>query len=457
MKMSVDGVSPRIYADLSVFNATGLKGAEVELELHEILMPILGMLIIIINLIVLVSSGLFLHRGQQPRTTYLFLGNIALADVVIGISLLFGQWYPRKYRTDMVCAIEIGMLVSANLTSVYSIGLIAIDRFLYILSGLRYQKYIYPTRARIMIFVAWATGILVGFIPAMGYRSDTDNGKMCWFILIEPPPLILMTTTFGSVPLILTVILYSIILYHALKKTAQLKSAAHNVHGTSSGNLRIFRGGIHSSTPSERSSHEAAPIATQTPMSESEDSGCCFMCRRNRTQRPTPPIYNPSKWKAIKIVLFTTGAFSVTWLPYFIASAIYAFSTSPKNSKFREQLQIAIASPLAILGVTNSLLNPIVYAWWHPGFRNSFKKLWRKCRGQSYSPRNSRSPSNSRSHAHQRIHIRDSEEPNPPEATPIMNSRPPSRTHSNGRSSGIGRQTRQKVDPTIARVMETES
>lgn len=64
MKMSVDGVSPRIYADLSVFNATGLKGAEVELELHEILMPILGMLIIIINLIVLVSSGLFLHRGE---------------------------------------------------------------------------------------------------------------------------------------------------------------------------------------------------------------------------------------------------------------------------------------------------------------------------------------------------------------------------------------------------------
>jgi len=46
--------------------------------------------------------------GQQPRSTYLFLGNVAMADLVTGVAVLFGQFYPRKYRDEMSCAIQIG-------------------------------------------------------------------------------------------------------------------------------------------------------------------------------------------------------------------------------------------------------------------------------------------------------------------------------------------------------------
>lgn len=55
------------------------------------------------------------------------------------------------------------MIVSATITSVYSLGLIAVDRYLYIVYGLQYQRYIYPTRARIMIIITWIIGIIIKF------------------------------------------------------------------------------------------------------------------------------------------------------------------------------------------------------------------------------------------------------------------------------------------------------
>lgn len=48
------------------------------------------------------------YLGQQPRSTYLFLGNVALSDLVTGIAVIFGQYYPREYRDEYSCAIQIG-------------------------------------------------------------------------------------------------------------------------------------------------------------------------------------------------------------------------------------------------------------------------------------------------------------------------------------------------------------
>lgn len=84
---------------------------------------------------------------------------------------------------------------------------------------------------------------------------------------------------------------------------------------------------------------------------------------------------SPSKWKAIKVVLFTTGSFVFTWIPYFIASTMYVNCDPQATPEFCTSLRIAIASPLAILGFANSLLNPIIYAWWHNGFRETMKKI----------------------------------------------------------------------------------
>lgn len=53
------------------------------------------------------------------------------------------------------------MIVSSTLVSVLSVLLVAIDRFLYILYGMQYQRYIFPNRARILIVTTWIIGELL--------------------------------------------------------------------------------------------------------------------------------------------------------------------------------------------------------------------------------------------------------------------------------------------------------
>lgn len=135
------------------------------------------------------------------------------------------------------------MTVSSALVSVYSIGLIAVDRYLYILYGLRYQRYLSTNRARMMVAATWVLGAIVGYLPAMGIREFTDNGKWCWFIILTPRSLVLVTTSIGLIPLITIIVLYSIILKTALDKISNLKKAARESMGTAVGSLRLFRGG----------------------------------------------------------------------------------------------------------------------------------------------------------------------------------------------------------------------
>lgn len=91
----------------------------------------------------------------------------------------------------------------------------------------------------------------------------------------------------------------------------------------------------------------------------------------------------PSKWTAIKVVLLTTGCFVVTWVPFLIASTWFVLCDDKTTPELCKNLGFAIASPLSILGFTNGLWNPIIYAWWHNGFRESIKKIYRKlCRCQ---------------------------------------------------------------------------
>lgn len=51
--------------------------------------------------------------------------------------------------------------MSTTLVSVYSVGLIAVDRYLYIMYGLQYQRYITPGRARLLIVGTWLLGTYI--------------------------------------------------------------------------------------------------------------------------------------------------------------------------------------------------------------------------------------------------------------------------------------------------------
>lgn len=86
----------------------------------------------------------------------------------------------------------------------------------------------------------------------------------------------------------------------------------------------------------------------------------------------------PNKWRAIIIVMLTSGSFIFTWMPFFITVIFYVFCqeklTNPKCIRFRMML----SGPMATLAFLNSILNPLIYAWWHKGFQRSIRTYFRK-------------------------------------------------------------------------------
>lgn len=96
-------------------NLTSVKGAKVQFMLYDYLIPGIGTLIIVLNLMVVISSGLILRSGLQPKATYLFMGNVAMSDLVTGIAVVMGQVIPKGIRTEGLCALSIGTLKTLKL------------------------------------------------------------------------------------------------------------------------------------------------------------------------------------------------------------------------------------------------------------------------------------------------------------------------------------------------------
>lgn len=97
----------------------------------------------------------------------------------------------------------------------------------------------------------------------------------------------------------------------------------------------------------------------------------------------------PNKWRAITVVMLTSGSFVMTWLPFFIVVIFFVLCedklTNPKCLRYKTIL----GGPLATLALFNSILNPLVYAWWHTGFQRTIRTHYRKyCR--KYFSRNLR-------------------------------------------------------------------
>ena len=91
-------------------NYTGVLGAKIQFQLYDYIIPSVGVVILLLNLAVVISSGLILKRGAEPRTTYLFLGNVAMADLVTSVAIVVSQLYPREHRNDAICMLQMGML-----------------------------------------------------------------------------------------------------------------------------------------------------------------------------------------------------------------------------------------------------------------------------------------------------------------------------------------------------------
>ncbi|CAG9789415.1 unnamed protein product [Diatraea saccharalis] len=83
----------------------------------------------------------------------------------------------------------------------------------------------------------------------------------------------------------------------------------------------------------------------------------------------------PKKWRAVTVVLLTSGSFIVTWTPFYVVLLLSIFSEDKHRKAYLASL---LNGPIGIFAFVNSLLNPLIYAWWHKGFKTSIKIYFRQ-------------------------------------------------------------------------------
>lgn len=208
-------------------------------------------------------------------------------------------------------------------------------------------------------------GLLPLIVPDL--RGEM-NHRHCWVILLASEYLLAMIFI-GTISILLVIVVYVSILVRALQKLNVMKRG-------SSASISTDAAAIPDSTSNQASTSVTQQSSQQVTISITEQSKkgsifCCWKLSSDVNTAEANPSLDPelAKWKAIKIVCFTTGTIAFTMLPFFLVSLMYIYCDHEINPNYCDVLKKTVASPLTILLYLNSVLNPIIYVWWHSGFR----------------------------------------------------------------------------------------
>ncbi|CAH2094709.1 unnamed protein product [Euphydryas editha] len=444
------------YADIFKLSELYREKENQQFDNYKIVAYIFGIIIFLSNLTVVISSGLILKKGQQPKSTYLLLGNVSLADTIVGFSMMCGVSLDPLTTSDPLCIFQIGMIVSPAMVSIFSVGLIAVDRYIYILHGLYYQRWFNTTKVRIGILCIWVIGITLGFLPVTGWVNTEFRKSRCYYVVLFPGGLILVNSLLSIVPIILVAVLYSIILVKALrnvenikgtlkivnskksrspemrinrgnvnlKKTAQsvISKIPHTIETTELTRSASFNGSLSSnlnhSKQFNKLSYKSKSVDDLNVNRVAHNNGVTFLKYydntkdyesnfsiqstnsfetnhsistmkikstkkntrnlENRKHKNKSKVKEPNKWRAIIIVMLTSGSFIFTWMPFFITAIFFVFCEEKLTNPKCMHLRMLLSGPIATLAFLNSILNPLIYAWWHKGFQRSVRTYCRK-------------------------------------------------------------------------------
>ncbi|XP_042544673.1 5-hydroxytryptamine receptor 6 [Dipodomys spectabilis] len=285
----------------------------------------------------LLLIALICTQPALRHTSNFFLVSLFTSDLMVGLvvmppamlNALYGRWVLARGLCRLWAAFDV-MCCSA---SILNLCLISLDRYLLILSPLRYKLRMTPARALALILAAWSLAALASFLPLlMGWhelgRPRPPTPGQCRLLASLPFVLVASGLTF-FLPSGAICFTYCRILLAARKQAVQVASLTTGMAGQASETLQVPR--------------------TPHPGVESAES------RRLATRHSRKAL------KASLTLGILLSMFFVTWLPFFLANIAQAVCDCISPGLF---------DVLTWLGYCNSTMNPIIY----PLFMRDFKR-----------------------------------------------------------------------------------
>ncbi|CAL1528645.1 unnamed protein product, partial [Lymnaea stagnalis] len=258
-------------------------------------------LIFATNIVVIVHlarSGRFRHPGNW------FTAALYISDLLVGASSI-GTNVTSTYETSLdLCLLRLGLLLAAIVSSIIFLLLIAVDRFLAITRALTYVTLMTSRVVTIAIVVTVAACLLIGVAPLAGW-THYHYSSHCSFAYVLETSYIVFILVGSLIPICVILIIYLYLFNKARLHIRKIESL-NALHHVRSGSW---------------------------------------------------PLGVSSKgWRCIRQLVVLVGCLLVTWSPFILASIVdIALDGAPC------WLKDVIGTHLLLLGMTNSILNPLVY------------------------------------------------------------------------------------------------
>lgn len=228
----------------------------------------------------------------------------------------------------------------------------------------------------------------------MGWTGKTFTDYRCWYIALFPSALLIIVSISVLSVIVMVCILYILILHRAVKTVNKIQRYRET-------NSIAYINKAYQDESTERKPTKTKVTITLSKETKMEEEGGSIEMREHRKigfeeQQVGSDRYrkvskisiyygqakalnsNPSKLKAVKTVLIVILCFLGTWAPYYVTVIIYVKCDILKHGYDCVPLEILTLGPLFLLGVCNSLCDPLIYAWRHSGFKRTLRKMYWK-------------------------------------------------------------------------------
>ncbi|XP_026526237.1 5-hydroxytryptamine receptor 1A [Notechis scutatus] len=381
-----------------------------------------------------VIAAIALERSLQTVANYL-IGSLAVTDLMVSVLVLpmaalyqvLGKWTLGQAMCDLFIALDVLCCTS----SILHLCAIALDRYWAITDPIDYVNKRTPRRAAALISLTWLIGFLISIPPMLGWRTPEDRSdpNAC---NISKDPGYTIYSTFGAfyIPLLLMLVLYGRIFKAArfrIRKTVRKAdkkqpplSPAEPVEKVADTCLshspaRRTNGGPRqqqqqqqaAAAKGRRSAAEAkgAPCvngalrpgeggwvaASTLELREVTPSNSAKSFMLPLPNQPLPDAASPAperkneaksaeakrkmalarERKTVKTLGIIMGTFILCWLPFFIVALVLPFCEVGCS------MPAWLGAVINWLGYSNSLLNPVIYAYFNKDFQSAFQKIVR--------------------------------------------------------------------------------
>lgn len=229
-------------------------------------------------------------------------------------------------------------------------------------------------------------------MPATGWTGKMFENYRCVYITVFPSTLLIVVSIIVLTVIMIVCLLYVLILRRAVKTVDEIR-AFHETNqisyinkafedtndlDESSETTVTITVSTNSINERQHSSIELKKIANVNINSSEYSHTERNVLKISQVTKKTCTNAIPSKLKAVRTVLIVTACFVGTWAPYYVSVIIYVRCNIAESGYACIPIETLTLGPLFYLGMTNSLCDPLIYAWRHSGFKHTFKALIRK-------------------------------------------------------------------------------